>query len=842
MSAGAGRRAPSLRRLLAVLLAILGALVAGLIVVTTLQLRGSQSQADAENRRTQSFLLADSMRQSSNDLTNMVRLYVATGRSRYRRYYNQILAIRNGTAPRPRDYDSSFWNRVLAHGKGAVRYGPRESLVEQMRKANFTSAEFDALNASLTASNDLARLELEVMQRVGRRIRRGVDDGYLADVRRDYARLVDRAYLAEKGVIMDAIDRFIDLVDTRTRSAVERARADNDALSIVQIAILALIVLVGAGAMAVVSRVVVRPLGQLAAATRRIAGGDYDQRADVRGVAELEQVAGAFGEMAAAIRSDIGARERAEREAVAARAAAERANSAKSAFLAAMSHEIRTPMTGVTGMLEVLGRTELTPQQRQMVATAESAAQSLLQLIGDVLDLSKIEASKLELAPATLDLRTVVQRAVETFRHTASAKGLLLDWRADERLAPAHVGDALRLRQIVTNLLSNAVKFTQVGGVEVDVRVLEDAGAAQTVQIAVTDTGVGVAPEQQRELFADFAQADATTAQRFGGTGLGLSICRRLAVLMGGEMTMSSAVGRGTTLRLTVPLPVGDPAELDRPAAGARPQSATRPKPSREQALREGSLLLVADDHAVNRSVLRHQLGVVGFEADFAEDGREALERYLGGRYALILTDLNMPVMDGFELTAAIRRHEQQTGAARIPILALTANVMEGEPGRCRDAGMDDFAAKPTTIPFLGAKLREWLPHLDWRLEADAPAAAAAAAATGPFDPAVLAEVTGDDAQLAAALVADFVAGTQADLEALDDALAAGARDAARRRAHRIKGAARTVGAHAVAALAQQIESEAASPAADGAGLAELARRLRATVGECGAAVASPLS
>ena len=839
MSRAPHRQAPSLRRLLGVMLVVLGALVAGLIVVTTVQLHGSQTQSRADNRRTASFLLADSMRQSSNDLTNMVRLYVATGQPRYRDYYNEILAIRSGTAPRPVGYDSSFWDRVLAHGTRFVRYGPRESLVDLMHRAKFAPNEFRALRASLDASNGLAQLELRVMDRVARRIRRGVDGAYLGDVRRDYELLVNRAYLAQKGVIMSAISRFIGLVNRRTQRAVDSVRASNQTLSVVQIVILCLIVLVGLAAMAFLSRVVVRPLARLVTATRRIAGGDYGGRADVHGVAELEQVAGAFNEMADAIQSDVGARERAERDALAARAAAEEASRAKSAFLAAMSHEIRTPMIGVTGMLEVLDRTELSATQRQMVATAESSAQSLLQIIGDVLDFSKIEASKLQLAPVVVDLRAVVQAAVETFRHLASAKGLLVTSSIDEQLAPAHIGDALRLRQILANFLSNAVKFTAVGGIEVEARVLEESGGAQTVEVSVTDTGPGVSAEQQRRLFADYAQADATTAQRFGGTGLGLAICRRLAVLMGGQVTMQSEPDRGTTMRLTVSLKVGDPADIDTLAsAGAERAAAMRPKPSREQAQKEGSLLLLAEDHAVNRTVLGHQLEIIGFEADFADDGRQAFDRYVDGGYALVLTDLNMPEMDGFELARAIRSHEAETGAARIPILALSANVMQGEPDRCRAAGMDDFAAKPTTIPFLAAKLRQWLPHLDWPQQAETQAPMhALAAGDGVLDLAVLAEVTGGDAELATAIIEDFLASTHVDLDALDDALAAGELDQARRYAHRIKGTARTVGAHAIAKLAQQLET-ATSSDSDAAELAPLAAGLRERFADCRSAAA----
>ena len=417
--------------------------------------------------------------------------------------------------------------------------------------------------------------------------------------------LVDDDYLAEKGVIMDAVDHFIALVDRRTQRDVDRVRSENRNLFVAQIAILGLIVLAGAAAMVMLTRVVLRPLGRLIVATRRIAAGDYDERAEIRAVSELEHVAGAFNEMADAVESDVAARERAERDAVQARLTAEHASRAKSTFLAAMSHEIRTPMIGVTGMLEVLAQTELGPQQRQMVATAQGSAQSLLQIIGDILDFSKIEAGRLEIAPTTFALRPLTGAAVDTFVHTASAKGLLLTWSADERLAAAHVGDPLRLRQIISNLLSNAVKFTEVGGIEVAVRVLEESSDAQTVEVSVTDTGVGVPVEEQRHLFGEFSQAQASTAQRFGGTGLGLVICKRLAVLMGGDVTMESAPGRGTTMRLTVPLPVGDPAAIDpasEPMPGKLPTA--RRKPSRAQAEREGSLLLLAEDHPVNRTVL----------------------------------------------------------------------------------------------------------------------------------------------------------------------------------------------------------------------------------------------
>jgi signal transduction histidine kinase/CheY-like chemotaxis protein/HPt (histidine-containing phosphotransfer) domain-containing protein len=829
----------SLRRQLAVLLAVVGVLAAALFVVTTFQLRAADRQTEAENRRTESFLLADQLRQSSNDLTTIVRLYVSTGDSRFRDYYDEIFAIRDGTAPRPRGYGSSFWNRVLAEGKGFVRYGPPQSLTDQMRAADFTAAEFDALDASLRASNRLATLEVEVMDSVAARIGTGVDETYLADVAEDYERLVDPAYLTDKGGIMAAIDDFTTLVKRRTLRDLEQARADVRRLSLAQIAILAALALVGGAAMLMLRRTALRPLEQLTAVTRRIAAGDYAKRADVRAVSELEQVAGAFNEMAEAIETDVAGRERAEQDAVRGRRGAEHASRSKSTFLAAMSHEIRTPMIGVTGMLEVLAQTELTTQQRQMVGTAQSSAQSLLQIIGDILDFSKIEAGRLEINPTTFALRPLIGAAVDTFVHTATMKGVLLNWSADARLADAHIGDSLRIRQIITNFLSNAIKFTEIGGIEVTLRVLEESGEAQTVEIAVTDTGVGVPVENQQRLFAEFTQAEAGTAQKFGGTGLGLVICKRLAVLMGGDVTLESAPGVGTTVCLTVPVPIGDAAAIDAGSElhpGALP--AARAKPTRAQAEREGSVLLLAEDHPVNRTVLTHQLDLAGFHVDTAVDGQDAYERYLVGGCALVITDLNMPRMDGYELAGAIRRHEQQTGLERTPIVALTASVMQGEPAKCAEAGMDDFAAKPTTIPVLASKLQRWLPALEWPA-LEPPSRPPASEPAALLDEAILDDLTGGDPAFAASLLADFVETSRGDLRALSDAVAARDRAGVCRQAHRIVGAGRVVGATELVAAASRLESASGAESGNWDECAALLERLDVLLAGIAAAVPS---
>ncbi len=292
---------------------------------------------------------------------------------------------------------------------------------------------------------------------------------------------------------------------------------------------------------------------------------------------------------------------------------------------------------------------------------------------------------------------------------------------------------------------------------------------------------------------------------------------------MGGDVAMDSTPGQGTTMTLALALEVGNPAEVEvHLAAAVVGGPLRRTLPSREEAQREGSPLLIVEDHPVNRTVLCSQLETIGFRSDTAFDGREGLERSRTGEYALVLTDLNMPNMDGFELARAIREHEERTGGARVPIIALTASVMQGEPERARAAGMDDFAAKPTTIPFLAGRLRAWLADVVWESPAEetptpdssgaAPTQAPGAAPAGgvAIDPSVLEQLTGGDAELAAEVLDEFITTTRADLGGLADAIAARKLDDVRRLAHRVKGAARAVGAQPTADVGQQLESLAA--------------------------------
>src|SRR5215469_3728353 len=362
----------------------------------------------------------------------------------------------------------------------------------------------------------------------------------------------------------------------------------------------------------------------------------------------------------------------------AARAEAEAANEAKSTFLATMSHEIRTPMNGVLGMMEVLERQGLGGDQLPLVATMRDSAQALLRIIDDVLDFSKIEAGRLELETTAFSLSGLAAGAVDTLRPQAEAKGLATAAEIEPGSNDALVGDPTRIRQILFNLLSNAVKFTEHG--EVVVRAgTAPLGQGQTrVTLAVEDTGIGLDAAQRARLFEPFSQADSSTTRRYGGTGLGLSIVRRLAQLMGGDVAVESAPGEGSTFAVTLVVEAAPAAAPTLAPTPTLPRARARERPGLE-----ALPLLVVDDHPVNREVLVRQLRLLGLAADTAADGGEALALWTSGRYAAVLADLHMPGTDGYALVRQLRAREAESGAARTPVVAVTANAMRGEEERC---------------------------------------------------------------------------------------------------------------------------------------------------------------
>lgn len=489
-------------------------------------------------------------------------------------------------------------------------------------------------------------------------------------------------------------------------------------------------------------------------------------------------------------------------------ARAREANRAKSSFLAAMSHEIRTPLIGVTGMVEVLGHSRLDAEQRRSLEIIQQSADALLQIIGDVLDFSKIEAGRLELAPLPVALRDLLDEIANAHLASAASKGLALHCDIEAGVAAAHRVDPLRLRQVLGNFLSNAVKFTERGRIDLRLRLRDSGPDSQSLEFSVSDTGIGISQAAQKRLFSAFSQAEADTTRRFGGSGLGLVICQRLAELMGGHVELDSGEGVGTTLRLVLDLECCEAVSRISAGAAAGLQAATfspQPMISRQAAEAGHALILLVDDHPTNRLVIERQLGLAGFRCETAEDGEQGLLLWRSGRFALVLTDLHMPRLDGFELARAIRAEEQQRGLPLTPIVALTAAALRGEADRSLAAGMNDFLTKPVTLEILAGCLRRWLPHLTAPpLVAREPADPASI--RSPLQDGVLEEISGGDRAAARIILADFLDASEADMRALHAALARDDAEVATRSAHRLRGAARLVGASAIEQAASCIE------------------------------------
>ncbi|MDE2394271.1 MAG: response regulator [Burkholderiales bacterium] len=399
---------------------------------------------------------------------------------------------------------------------------------------------------------------------------------------------------------------------------------------------------------------------------------------------------------------------------------AEAASRAKSEFLAAMSHEIRTPMNGVIGLIDVLTATRLDARQARMVQTIRDSAYTQLQILDDILDFSKIEAGHLRIEPEPGSVRELVERIRARFEPMARRQGIEIAAEVDPRLPRLLALDLLRVGQVLSNLVSNAVKFSskleRAGRVGLQARLGAREAARVWVEFVVEDNGIGMDQATQGRLFRMFEQGEAGTTRRYGGTGLGLLISRRLAEAMGGTIAVRSASGLGSTLTVRLPLALVDEAAAAEPA-GTQAEAAAWPArigaPSHEQAQAQGRLILVVEDNEINQEVIRVQLDQLGYAAGFAADGREGLECWLSGRYALVLTDLHMPHLDGYQLANAIRAHEARSGAARTPIVALTANVTHGEAERCKAAGIDDYLSKPVLLPQLSATLEARLAPAD---------------------------------------------------------------------------------------------------------------------------------
>ncbi len=422
--------------------------------------------------------------------------------------------------------------------------------------------------------------------------------------------------------------------------------------------------------------------------TQLIAGGDFTQRLDFMG-----EFSASFNSMVEQLAKS--------RDLLGQKLEAEAANRAKSEFLRHMSHEIRTPLNGILGALDLLLDNPLAAEQRSFAETARDSGNALLALVNDILDLSRIEAGRIEIVAAPFHLPDLLSGVARLMAPQLRRKGLELQLNV-ETSTPAVSGDAARIRQIVSNLLSNAIKFTERGRVSLTVARKQDRNGVPVFAMSVQDTGIGIPRDRLPCLFNDFVQVDASLTRNFDGAGLGLAISRRLARLMGGDISVESAHGEGSTFTCELPLPVV--------AAGvhtARAQSNDGLTDGIDDRPAQGCRALLVEDNPVNRRLGQRMLERFGCSVDLARHGQEALDLLAVQSYEIVFMDCQMPVMDGYAATAELRRREGDR--RRTPVVALTAHAMEGDRDKCVAAGMDDYLTKPLRAGEFRTTLEKWL-------------------------------------------------------------------------------------------------------------------------------------
>jgi len=839
-SADTGTWRPTIRQLIGSLLVLLAIGLVGMVWLSERQRTLVREVGEGEGRRVASLALAEEMMRTSNELTRMARLLVTTRDVRYRLYFERILAIRSGQAPIPSDYDSGYWDRVIAGSERMEDASlPATSFEQRLREAAFTNEEIRLFDRALRTSDTLSEIETGMMQRVSDKLAQGPVQ--LEDVRYELYRLTDPTYHRQLEQISNATLEFRAAVDRRTAAEVDALRERANRLQTQVVVIAFTLLLLPLLAMVLAEAVLIRPIRRLREAADGIANGNLEERAPVAGAREIALLSRFFNRMAEVIARDraalkaseetlsetlhqtasqfsavmsnapvaiwaktedgrflfanraycaqfglpedldlsgrydseffppeiyrpahdnvrrvmanrrteqfiepyvldgqtlhalavkfplidaggavyaVGAfsvdisqqmrlqeelrelNESLERRVSERTAEAEAASRAKSEFLANMSHEIRTPMNAIIGLSHLALKTELDARQQDYLEKIHGAAQSLLGIINDVLDLSKIEAGKLEVEQVDFDLVEVLDNLASLVSIRAEDKGLEFLIYSSPSLPPRLVGDPLRLGQVLLNLTGNAIKFTDHGQVMVSVDELapRPADGAVMLRFAVTDSGIGLTPEQGAKLFQAFSQADASTTRKYGGTGLGLAISRQLVGLMGGEIGVDSTAGQGSTFWFTVRAGI---AASERLAPGGSAEALA------------GKRVLIVDDNGSARSIVQNYIESFGMRGDQASDGSLAIESAkaalaAGEPYDLVIMDWQMPGMNGIEAARSLRRLD------RVPrIILLTAYGREAASRHVATERLDGFLIKPVNPSLLlDASLQALFGHL----------------------------------------------------------------------------------------------------------------------------------
>jgi len=649
----------------------------------------------ANLQRYQSYLLADELRQSSDDLTRMARSHVVTLDPQYKQYYQQILDIRNGLRPRPQEYHNIYWDLVLQGNRppGSTD-GPAVPLIARMREAGFTVEELAQLALAKANSDGLTNTEFEAFRLVE------LSEGDTASARERARQIMHNAqYHRDKQSIMQPIAEFNRMIDRRTSQAVRQARARADDARLVLMALGALLLLALLQTHRSLQKILGASVDQVAARITRIGQGDFSGSTQI--APELQDsVMGRLAQTQLQLQQIETERQRQAQSLRDARDQAEAATRTKSQFLANMSHEIRTPMNAVLGLLKLMQGTALQRQQLDYVQKSEAAARSLMGIINDILDFSKIDAGRMTIDRHPLALEALLRDLAVVLAANVGSKPIEVLYDIDARLPTTVLGDAQRLQQVLTNLCGNAIKFTEQGQVLLSVQVLEPGtahGEPALIEFAVKDTGIGIAPEHQSRIFDGFSQAEASTTRRFGGTGLGLAISKNLVALMGGTLALHSEVGAGSCFSFSLRLPE---------APG--PMLANAPKPNARTDSAVAHSALIVDDSAVAAELHAQMLGRHGWQCDVALGGQPALlqiqQRQSAGLppYDVIYLDWRMPGLDGWDTLQRIRQL-QDNAWRQCSVVMVTGNDRDCLNLRSplEQGLLNGFLVKPVTASML---------------------------------------------------------------------------------------------------------------------------------------------